>query len=145
MYSYIDKLLSYKLEKFKNGDRKNKNIEKLNTREYLNSCIYFLYKNIEYQDGFIYELEKYMIKEKKALVKVEADGKKDEKLSNFDDLNISDIPNMSDGWDMSNIFIRENTKLKNIKVFSSDICGLGKSFKIKTIIKKIMKYIIIFL
>ena len=136
MYSYIDKLLSYKLEKFKNGDRKNKNIEKLNTREYLNSCIYFLYKNIEYQDGFIYELEKYMIKEKKALVKVEADGKKDEKLSNFDDLNISDIPNMSDGWDMSNIFIRENTKLKNIKVFSSDICGLGKSFKIKTIIKK---------
>ena len=42
MFIYIDKLLSYKLE-----ISQNKKINKSNPREYLNSCIIFVYKNFE--------------------------------------------------------------------------------------------------
>ena len=55
MYSFIDKLLSYKLD---NSEIKNKN--KLNTREYLNTCIYFIYKKLEDEEAFLNELNKYV-------------------------------------------------------------------------------------
>ena len=47
MYSYINKLLSYKLE---NTDNKKKS-----TREYLNSRIYFIYRNLENESSFLHE------------------------------------------------------------------------------------------
>ena len=58
MYSYIDKILAYKLENF---EKETKGINKSNTREYLNSCIFFVYKNLENEFAFINELRKYGI------------------------------------------------------------------------------------
>ena len=128
MYSYIDRLLSYKLEKTRKENRENKNINKLNSREYLNSCIYFVYKNLENEASFKNELEKYTIRNRIRPVAVES--------SVLNDLDISNIENVSINSEQSRIFIQDNTMLENIKVFSSEVCGLGKSFKIKkTIIK----------
>ena len=112
MYIYIVKLLSYKLEKFKKENKEYKCLNKLKTGEYLDSCIYFIYKNLENESSsFLNELEKYS----------------DKKICGVDDLNIS-----------SSIKILDNSynNLDNIKVFSSEICGLGKSFKIKKLIKE---------
>ena len=69
MYSYIDKLLSYKLEKSIKENKENKNINKLNTREYVDSCIYFIYKNLENENSFLNELKKYTVTKKKKLGK----------------------------------------------------------------------------
>ena len=87
--------------------KENKNIDILNTEKYLTSCVVFILdKNLE-NNHFIYELEKYS--------------------------------NQNIKFDYSNNredIILNNTILKNIKVISSDICGLGKSFKIKKMIKE---------
>ena len=55
MYSYVDKLLSYKLEKCE-----NKKINKFDTKDYLNSCICFVYQNLENEYAFKNELDKYI-------------------------------------------------------------------------------------
>jgi len=135
MYSYIDKLLSYKLEKTKKENRENRNISKLNSREYLNSCIFFVYKNLENEASFKNELEKYTIKKLKKPVKFESFIKEDEKYSQLNDLNLSEISNVSINSSHCKMFIQDSAILENIKVFSSDVCGLGKSFKIKKTIK----------
>jgi hypothetical protein len=56
MFTNIDSILSYKNEKYKESSNK-KNIEKSKTREYLNSCIIFLYdKNHKDNYSFLNEL-----------------------------------------------------------------------------------------
>ena len=136
MYSYIDQLLSYKLEKSIKKNKENKNINKLNTREYVDSCIYFVYKNLENENSFLNELEKYTLKNNKKDIEVEPTTlTSDINQSKFKDLNISNISNASNNsW--NNKIIQDNYNLENIKVFSSEVCGLGKSFKIKKIIKE---------
>ena len=131
MYNFIDKLLSYKLEKSKEKNKEIKKINKLNSREYLDSCIYFIYNNLENENSFLNELEKYTIKNKKNEKEkyIHEDEKKQSELSIS---NISDASNSS--WS-SKLNIQDNQKLENIKVYSSEICGLGKSFKIKKTIK----------
>ena len=42
MSTYIDALLTYKYEKYK--EYENKNVDKLNIRQYLNSCIIFVFE-----------------------------------------------------------------------------------------------------
>ena len=130
MYSYIDKLLSYKLEKYKKEHKENKNINKLNTREYLNSCIFFVYKKLDEETAFNNELGKYTIQRQ---VKMELPPNETEKDNTLNNLNISDISNNSFH---SKMLIQDNVLLENIKVFSSDVCGLGKSFQIKKKIKE---------
>ncbi len=152
MYSYIDKLLSYKLEKYVKDNKEKKNINKLNSREYLDSCIYFVYKNLENENSFLNELEKYTVKNKKKL-EDELPIQDDVENHKLNDLNISNNSYVSNNSLNSKIFIQGNPKLKNIKVISSEVCGLGKSFKIKKEIKEndielIQKYeelIVIFL
>ena len=139
MYSYIDKLLSYKLEKSIKENKENKNTNKLNTREYVDSCIYFVYKNLENENSFLNELEKYSFKNKKKDIGNDPTIPiKKRKSIILDELNISNILNTSNGsnisWDSK--IIQDNSNLENIKVFSSEVCGLGKSFKIKKIIKE---------
>ena len=51
------------------------------------------------------------------------------------DLNISTILSSSI-LDTSNNSYNDKIISENIKVFSSDVCGLGKSFKIKKLIEK---------
>ena len=55
MYTYIDKLLSYKYEESK---KEIENIDKLNTNDYLNSCIVFIYDG-DLENSFFNELQKY--------------------------------------------------------------------------------------
>ena len=51
-------------------------------------------------------------------------------MSKLNDLDLSKISNDSNNSWNSKI-IQDNSALENIKVFSSEVCGLGKSFKIK--------------
>ena len=82
--------------------KKKKDVDKTKTKEYLNSCIIFVYhqNNIE-NISFLNEIKRY------------------------DDNTIEYKP-------QSHI----TELLKNIKVITSDICGLGKSYTIKKLIKK---------
>ena len=103
MFTYIDKLLSYKFEKSK---KENKIIDKSRTKEYLSSCIVFIYdKNLE---NISFLNEKYL--------------KQNLEINNFSNslLNISS----------------SKPFMENIKVISSDVCGLGKSYIIKKMIKE---------
>ena len=106
MFRYIDEILSYKCEIFKKANRHCYNINKLNTNSYLKSCIFFIYQNLKNESTLIYELEKYTLKQQ---LKIE---------------NI--IPKYHDN----------NYKIEGVKIFSSEMCGLGKSFKIRKIIKE---------
>ena len=140
MYGYIDKLLTIKLENTKK-DKENKdmkNIDKSRSKEYLDSFIVFIYKDLENESSFINELMKYTKKIEKTMEKFEDDSfiKKEssaienEKENKMDELNISNISHRSVRS------IQDNDITQNIKVFSSDVCGLGKSFNIKKIIKE---------
>ena len=141
MFGYIDNLLSIKLEKYKKDNEDKKNFDKEKSRIYLDSNIVFLYKDLknEIEIAFKNELEKYT-----------KNHKKDENLLdsfiNENDNKIGDL-NISNILQSSIRSIQDNDLLKNIKVISSDVCGLGKSFKINKMIKeeKEKKNIIIFL
>ena len=99
MNSYLDNLLSEKYDRF---SKKNEFVDKKKTKDYLDSCIVFLYdkrnKNIK---SFLNEILKFEIQD------------------------IQDISN--DNKFQSNFY--------NIKVITSDICGLGKSEKIRKMIQ----------
>jgi hypothetical protein len=122
-----------------------KNIERLDkskSREYLDSYIVFVYKKLENENAFKNELGKYTRKEE---VKKEEDIKQSiliTKESQNLDINVSQISNKNDSvqddeFSKSKIIIPPNFDIiKNIKVISSDVCGLGKSFKIKKEIDK---------
>ena len=136
MYSYIDKLLSDKLEKSIKENKENKNTNKLYTREYVDSCIYFVYKNLVNETSFLNELEKYTLKSQRNDIENETTFQQEiEQSLKLKNLNISNISNASNNSWNSKI-IQDISNLENIKVFSSEVCGLGKSFKIKKIIEE---------
>jgi hypothetical protein len=138
MYGYIDKLLSYKFNKAKKENKDNNNMDKSRSKDYLDSCIIFVYKQLENEEAFKKELEKY-IKTKEQKEVGDSNPKNlgildDENNKKIEDLNISGIFN-----DSINI-IKDADKLNKIKVISSDYCGLGKSFKIKKMLKEDQYY-----
>jgi len=153
MYSYIDKLLSIKLQKYKKENRNKNDIDKSKSRDYLDSYIVFVYKNLENENAFKNELKKYTRKRKEEgkteenirgsfyIYKESQDINIDkEKEKNLDNLNLSNILNNDSIQDedasKNKIIISPDFDIiKNIKVISSDLCGLGKSFKIKKEIK----------
>ena len=107
MNSYIDNLLSFKNEKY--NEETKENIDKRKTQIYLDSCIFFVYnKKNQNIISFLNEINKLEI----------------QKFKEYE--NIFSI------IDKNNLVL---SKLNNIKVITSDICGLGKSEKIKKIIK----------
>jgi len=140
MYGFIDKLLSIKLENIKKDkeNQKIKNIDKSRSKEYLNSFIVFVYKKLENEFSFLNELGKYTkkiakkteISEDDCIIKNESSVLENEKGNKMDVLNISNISHHSLRS------IQDNEITQNIKVISSDVCGLGKSFKIKKMIKE---------
>ena len=130
MYSYIGKILTYKVENF---EKEAKGINKSNTREYLNSSIFFVYKNLEYESPFLNELKKYGIQKQDIEEYFYKDNKKENMIG---DLNISNLLNDSNNQSNDKLNIQDKSLFRNIKVFSSDVCGLGKSFKIKKLIKE---------
>ena len=124
MNSFIEDLLEFKKEEY--IEETKKNIDKRSTYYYLNSCIVFIHdKNNTNNISFLKEIEKYDVQI-------------------FEDLNINneihdDKDNFFPKFEKKNIFpkfdnINIYPKFDNIKVITSDICGLGKSFKIKKLI-----------
>ena len=165
MYSYIDKLLSIKLEKYKkeHKDNKIKDVDQSKSRDYLDSYIVFVYNKLDNENAFKNELEKYIRKSQKNEEEDKKQGdlrvsfcipkeSKDinmDKENNLYNINLSNISNstIEDKEDVSKskIIISQDFDItKNIKVISSEVCGLGKSFKIKKMIKEEHKNIIIF-
>ena len=148
MYSYIDKLLSIKLEKYKKENKEKSNIDKSKSRDYLDSYIVFVYKKLENENAFKNELEKYTRKGRKEeegetgeIIRNSIMIQRESQEMNFDNINISRISNndsiQEDDPSKSRIIISQDFDItKNIKVFSSEVCGLGKSFRIKKEIKE---------
>ena len=139
MYSYIDKLLTYK---FNNSKKQNKNIDKSRANEYLNSLIVFVYKNLENELAFENELGKYTKKKETEKVietsyvkRQQSTFGNDKAIETIEELNLSNISHHSIKS------TQENDISKNITVFTSDVCGLGKSFRIKEKITKVDKKI----
>ena len=149
MYSYIDKLLSIKLQKYKKENRNKNDIDKSKSRDYLDSYIVFVYKNLENENAFKNELEKYTRKReenskiegnirerffiRKESQEINIDKEKEKNLDNLNISKISKNDSIQDDDDSKNkiIISQDFDTTKNIKVISSDVCGLGKSFKIK--------------
>ena len=151
IYTYIDKILSIKLEKYKSKNKEN--VGKLKTQIYLNSYIVFIYNKKEVKNN-LKELEKYKGK-KLDNGNVNKGGesgfisnnsleninfKEFEKVESSDEYNEQDKDfTISD----SILDILNNIKFEfeNIKIISSDVCGLGKSYQIKKMINlKSLKY-----
>ncbi len=68
MYNCIDEILSEKFEKHKNDVKENKNINKLNTKEYLNSCIYFVYSYSNNDFTYLNKLSEENYQRKESLI-----------------------------------------------------------------------------
>ena len=135
MYGYIDKLLSIKLEKFKKNNEDKKDVDKEKAKIYLDSYIVFVYQQLDNESAFQQELGKYGKEHQTKNAENQSfdnneKEKEDEEEKKLGDLNISNISKKSIA---SN---NENNILNNIKVITSDVCGLGKSFKIKKLIKE---------
>jgi hypothetical protein len=107
MYNFLDELLIYKMEKYK-AMMKGINIEKGKTNEYLDTCIIFIYEKKNKDNlSFINEIAKL--------------DRQDIQIEN----------NLNDANEEPN-----QIEISNIKVITSDRCGLGKSFKIKQMIEE---------
>ena len=112
----VNKNIDTILSSYNKSTKKN-NIEKNKDNIYLKlkSCIVFVYKK---NNSFINELEKYNVQE---LGRIEK-----KKVKNEDKNNILN----------NNLKKRFCTDFENIKIITSDICGLGKSHKIKKLIRE---------
>ena len=118
MNNYIDSILSYKNQNF--NEDNNANVDKKNTKDYLESCIVFVYdKKNNNMTSFLKEIGK-----------LEAKYIMDDK--------INQIKLKDNEGEKNNDILKE---LGNTIVITSEICGLGKSEKIKKMIKdKNQKY-----
>ena len=117
---------------------KKKN-NKCSTKDYLNSCIFFVYNKLENEYAFLNELNKYTIQKQDKENKRKSffvDNQKGGGGDAMGDLNISNILSSSNILDTSNNSYNDKMLSENIKVFSSDVCGLGKTFKIKKLIEE---------
>ena len=128
MNSYIDNLLTYKYNIYKK-DKKIIDINRLKSKDYLESYIVFLYdeknRNII---PFINEIIKFTPKvDEKNIIEEGFD----KKSGNF---KLKRSPSFRQNY----IEIKENidysSKFENILVITSEICGLGKSEKIRQMI-----------
>ena len=144
MYNYIDKLLAYKNEKFKEMENK-KNIDKTKTKEYLKSCIIFIYNQGNKDDiSFLNEIGNFdkqdKLTNKNEIIKAnlsnsinESNWILNETLKNLDQDKFNFSNNSLNFSFDKDIFLKE--LIQNTKVITSDFCGLGKSYKIKKMIK----------
>jgi hypothetical protein len=107
IYSYIDRLLSIKLEKYEKRN-KGKDVDQSKSRDYLDSYIVFVYKEgeLDNENAFKNELEKYIGKNKKEAeegIKPE-DPNEQEKIKEFGNISKIDKNNSQDDEDLSNPF-----------------------------------------
>ena len=117
MYTYINILLSYKMTKNK---KENQFHDILRIEDFLDSCIIFICdKTLEYNISCINEFCKYS---------------NNINLGVENDIIINNNRNNLYDNILNKLF--NKTLLENIKVISSDVCGLGKSYRIKTMINE---------
>ena len=128
MYTYIDALLSYQNEIYKELEKKN--VDKSKAKEYLNSCIIFVYEENDKENTFLTEIKRFEREENEYKLYYKKDGDKNSSFIDQKEQNIDDSSNRS------LLFSFEKVLLENIKVITSDVCGLGKSYKIKKMIEK---------
>ena len=117
MNNIIDKLLIYKNKLY--NEENNKNVEKTQTDKYMDSCLLFIY-NDEYNDLYlneIYKLNHPVFPYTKKNPSIMSDAN----LMNFENDYNKNNPSS---------FLYKNTH-----VIDSEICGLGKSTKIRDDIK----------
>ena len=128
MNSYIDNLLTYKYNLYKN-DKNMKDINRLSSKDYLESYIVFVYdeknRNII---PFINEINKFTPKDEE---KKNIEEGFDKKSGNFELKRSGTIRRSSI---KINKDIDYSSKFENILVITSEICGLGKSEKIRQMI-----------
>ncbi len=113
MNSYLDQLLIYKNNKF--NDETDDIIDKKYTQKYLDSCVVFIYNDDEKNkknNSFLKEIKKL-------------DHQYFSKDKNIKKYDINDEKKQNE---------KILSKLGNIKVVTSDICGLGKSGEIRKLI-----------
>ena len=126
MNSYINNLLSYKNNLY--NDKAKENFDKKHTEKYLDSCLVFIYdktnKNIT---PFLKEMENFVEKQEENSEKKQKQLEEGTILLRRKSLIIDASQNKSKD--------KSKFEFKNILVKTSDICGLGKSEKIKKIIK----------
>ena len=129
MNSYIDNLLTLKNDDY--NQQKKENIDKKSTDIYLDSFIVFVYdsKNKKVMP-FIKEIEKFTNKEEE---------KENQKKIPLFRNNTAHSMVIKNGRKDIYKYKYKDTYLKNIKVITSDICGLGKSTEIKKKINTISK------
>ena len=126
MNSYISNLLSYKNNEY--NDETKENVHKKKTEKYMQSCLVFIYDNKNKNiTPFLKEMEKFVDKEEEERDKENVRTKLLEEGSNL--LRRKSLKmDFQDKGKNEEICKRE---FKNIFVMTSDICGLGKSEKIK--------------
>ena len=112
---YIDNLLSYKNDEY-NRANESENIDKKSTEKYLDSCIFFIYDNNNNCIPFLKEIENYSSLGEK--IKRNPKNK---------------IKGLKTKYSKDKYY---NLKKGNIFVITSEICGLGKSEKIKKKVKE---------
>ena len=126
MVNYIDTLLRYQNKKHQEINNK-RHIYKGKTGEYLTSCIIFVFEQNNLENIFLlFELKRFAL---------ELNLYKSPYIKE-DELDRENLNNMA-------LFPPLEENFSNIKVITSDICGLGKSFKIKKMIEKDKKNIFI--
>ena len=104
MYNSINQLLVYQMKK---KDSKAKEI-----KNFLDSCIIFIYEDNIRNNTFKNEMKKLDVPELNLVL----EGENEEEKSKIDNL--------------------KNSLTNSVKVIISDFCGLGKTFKIKKMIKE---------
>ena len=124
LYTYIGKILTIKFEKYKNENKYISELDKLKTSEYIDSFIVFTYDENQKNNNII-KLEKYI------------NGKLNKLFHIKENIYIKDIDELENEIiDFEVDDIKYIPQFENIKVISSDVCGLGKTFKIKNMIKR---------
>jgi len=133
MNAYIDQLLSFKNKKY--NEENMINVDKRKIQEYLDSCLVFVYEDEEKSKinsnkitSFLKEMDKFDTKvfQNDAFKKMNIKKNKCLNDTNFETSKLSKLGKIKN--DNEKKFIPE---LDNIKVITSEICGLGKSGKIK--------------
>ena len=112
MNNFIDKLLSYKNEKYNKKEKEY--VEKNKTGEYMDSCLIFIYKK-GCKDLFLNEIQK---------------------LGPLNFPRVSKKCNLESSIDSKYDNNQINLLYNNIHIITSEICGLGKSTKIKNEIRE---------
>ncbi len=141
MYSYIDALLLYKLEKYKD-EKNNNNISKDKTNIYLDACIIFVYEENNFNntiESFIRDrhIEKQIFKHKNKNKNNDSKNNESNINESFNEYSIKEDLNLTSTIrDENSLISIKNEMLEKVRVITSDICGLGKSFKIKKMIDK---------